>query len=211
MDSKRTRRVLIVAFVLSLLIHAVVATGVRWSAPVERVPDAQVVHLDHVHPLPIVRRTPPPATPTPAPPTAAPSARPEPRPRPRKKPSRVGAGAGTGAVAARSVASLPSVTPRTTPTPNCASDLPAALASAPPIPDIPPAARAAQTSGVARVKVTLDASGAVRDAAMVASTGNPGLDALALQMARAARYTPARHACAAVAGTYTFAVRFSAW
>ncbi len=215
MDAKRTRRVLIVAFVLSLVLHTLVATVVHWRVPTDRSSRVQVVHIEQMHPLPITHRTPPPPTPRPTPtpalrkPAPAPSAAPKARQRLRPHGSQA---VGSGASPRPSAPASPSPLPTASPTPSCLGvETPAALASAPPIPQIDPALRAARMSGVVRVKVSLDASGAVRGAAIVASSGSPGFDALAMRMAREAAYVPARRACKAVAGSYTFAVRLFAW
>lgn len=93
------------------------------------------------------------------------------------------------------------------PAPNAA----AAVASTPAPPEIPANVRAAGTTGTAAVDVKLDAAARVTAATLVASSGNSGLDELALQMARSAAYTPQYVACKAVAGDVVFTVRFVAW
>jgi TonB family protein len=94
----------------------------------------------------------------------------------------------------------------------CASrDVEAAVIATPGPPDIPPDVRADHTSGVAAVRVALDASGQVTDAAVAQSTGNQSLDLIAAGMARDARYSAALHDCKPVAGSYTFSVKFVAW
>ena len=85
------------------------------------------------------------------------------------------------------------------------------LPTSPSPPDIPPAARANGTSGVAMVRVQLDENGQVTGAGVTQSTGNSSLDIVAVAMARDARYTPALHDCKPVAGAYTFSVKFFAW
>ncbi len=210
MDSTRTRRLLIVAFVLSLLIHVVIATGVRWQLPVDQGSDVQVVQLMRMHPLPIVRRTP---APTPRP-TQAPAPHPRAARAPKHHPRRPHGTRSSGHGAAVVARALPpaSPSPQATATPSCrTTEIAAAVASAPPVPQIDAAARGAQTNGVARVQVQLDATGSVVADALVASSGNPALDAIAVEMARTAQYTPARRACKAVASSYEFSVRFSAW
>ncbi len=77
--------------------------------------------------------------------------------------------------------------------------------------DITPEARAGKVSSTAAVRVSLDAQGHVVDAAVSQSSGNAGLDAAAVQMARGATYTPKYVGCKAVAGDYTFSVKFVAW
>jgi TonB family protein len=66
-------------------------------------------------------------------------------------------------------------------------------------------------NGTAAIHVSLDPEGRVLDAVVAQSSGNAGLDAAAMQMARAASYTPKYVDCKAVAGEYTFTVRFFAW
>jgi TonB family protein len=78
-------------------------------------------------------------------------------------------------------------------------------------PDIPPAVRAQKVSGTAAIAVSLDARGRVTATSISQSSGNPGLDAIAAQMARDATYSPRYAACKAVAGTFTFTVKFAAW
>lgn len=112
------------------------------------------------------------------------------------------------------VAAVP--TPRPTPQPSsgagCAQpNAPAVVSATPAVPDIAAAARAARVSGVAAIDVSLDPSGAVTDAKVTRSSGNDGLDASAVTMARNATYTPAYASCKGIASTYTFTVRFIAW
>jgi TonB family protein len=71
--------------------------------------------------------------------------------------------------------------------------------------------RAAKVSGTAAIEVSLDPKGRVLEARVAQSTGNTGLDTVAAQMARGATYTPKYVNCRAVAGTYTFTVKFVAW
>lgn len=72
-------------------------------------------------------------------------------------------------------------------------------------------ARAGRVSGTTAVDVSLDPSGKVTDAKVTRSSGNGGLDASALEMARNATYTPQYAACKGIASTYTFRVKFVAW
>jgi TonB family protein len=96
--------------------------------------------------------------------------------------------------------------------PPCASgDEAAAVLEEPTAPPIAAAARALDVSGTAAIEVQLDSGGAVTGAAISQSTGDPTFDALAVGMARDAKYSPARHACKAVASTYLFRVQFYAW
>ena len=103
-------------------------------------------------------------------------------------------------------------TPTPVPTPNCASlDTPVAVVSSPAPPVIPPQARAGRVSGTTRIQVTVDPTGNVENATVLTSSGSPQLDLVALDMARGAQYTPATHACKAIAGTYSYAVKFVAY
>jgi TonB family protein len=87
---------------------------------------------------------------------------------------------------------------------------PAVTATAQPA-DIPPEARASKTNGTAAIQVQIDPQGHVTDATVSQSSGNVSLDAVAMQMARAATYTPALVKCKPVASAYTFTVKFVAW
>jgi TonB family protein len=86
-----------------------------------------------------------------------------------------------------------------------------AVAATPDVADITPQARASRVNGTAAIHVSLDAQGRVVDAVVAQSSGNAGLDVTAVQMARNATYTPRYVDCKAVAGEYTFTVRFFAW
>ena len=209
----RRRRLLIVAFAVSLLVHLLVATRVRWPfvpAP-ERVDTIRVQRIKTIRvtrmPTP-VPYTPPPNTPSPQP-SVAPTIL-------AKVPVTHARGNGATSVVpvvgsgpAR-VAAGP--TPHPSPTSTCSgADTPAAMASQPPYPDIPAAVRGSATSGVARVKVSLDAAGAVQSATVAESTGNSSLDLVAVLLARDAGYTPATHLCKPVAGDVEIAIRFQPW
>src|SRR5689334_19205870 len=86
MSPQRARRLLIIAFAISLLVHLVIASGVHWPFnPSEE--STTVVSIEHTHALRVVRMpTPPPQTPppvTPSPRPSAPSTAP-PNPKPAK-------------------------------------------------------------------------------------------------------------------------------
>ena len=72
-------------------------------------------------------------------------------------------------------------------------------------------ARADGTSGIALIKVQVDETGAIAGAAVAQSSGNPGLDDVALSMARSARYAPALQNCKPIPSTYTYSIKFVAW
>lgn len=208
-DNKRTRRFLIVAFALSLLVHLIVLRFARWPyrPPVQEV---QMVDIVRRHPIQIARRTPPPPTPSPAP-----SVAPAQTPRASLSNPRHTVGANRPAVAAvtaPSPASEPMPTPSPVATPNCAkSDTPVGIVATPPPPEIAPAARADAVTGNTRVRVTVDPDGTVKSATVIATSGSPSLDLVAVTMARGARYSPATHVCKVVAGDYLYTVRFAAW
>jgi len=71
MDNKRTRRFLIVAFALSLLIHLILTGIIRWPFAQEN-DEVQVVRIEHLHATRIAHVVPPPHTPPPAPPRRVP-------------------------------------------------------------------------------------------------------------------------------------------
>jgi TonB family protein len=85
------------------------------------------------------------------------------------------------------------------------------VSATPDVADIAAAARASHVSGIAAIDVSLDPAGNVRDAKVARSTGNDGLDASAMAMARNASYTPQYVRCKGIAATYMFTVRFVAW
>lgn len=210
MTEKQTRRLFIVAFALSLLIHVVAVTFVRWPFnPKDET--MQVVHVVHVRRIRIARvPTPPPPTPAPAP-TAAPTIAPK---TVHARPHRVSAHGirPIGTAGPLVTPAAPSPSPRASATPNCANhDTPVIVAVSPPPPDIPASVRGAAKSGTTRVRVDVSAAGAATGETIAQSGGDPALDSIALAMAKAAAYTPATQACKPVAGTYTYAVRFVAW
>ncbi|HVA26829.1 MAG TPA: TonB family protein [Candidatus Baltobacteraceae bacterium] len=205
MNQQRTRRLLLVAFLLSLLIHAILATGVRWHLAsvdnsVERVSLVHILHVAHVVPPP---HTPPPP---PKPPKAAPAIK-----APKTVSSRPG-GRGTP-VAATAVASpTHAPTPAPSPTSNCMTqDSQASIVASPPPPDIPSNARGDATSGTTHVRVDLDNKGIIIGTSVTVSSGNSSLDLIAETMARATQYAPATHACKAIASSYDFKAKFVAW
>ena len=189
---------LVAAFALSVLIHAIFALLVhppRASVERENVAYAQRTVVVHLTPPP---RTPPPhkarivpprvvsAVPRPSAPAVVPSAVPTPRPTPT------------------AVAQAPAS--------RCLSpDAPAALAATPPPAVIPPAVRALAVNGTTAVRVQIAPDGSVTGATIAATSGDPSFDAIALGLAREAQYAPARHACKEVASSYLFRVQFVPW
>lgn len=202
---RRARRVLLVAFALSLVLHAIVALVLRpATADFQTQPEA--VSVVRRSTMIVARNTPPPRRmQTPAPRNLAP-------PRPRA----------SGAAVARSEGggpgrSTPAPPPAPTAVPSAAGagcaepNAAAAVVATPAPPDIPAAVRADHTSGVALVSVSLDAQGEVSGASVAQSTGNSSLDLVAVSMARDARYSAPLHDCKPVAGNATFSVKFVAW
>ncbi len=213
MNPQRARRLLILAFALSLLIHLILATGIRWPFGPSKEQVATVERIEHVRALRIARQTPPPKTPPPVTPSPHPPA-PAATPNPKKAKPAGGRGIGppSGPGAPPTAPPSPAPTPKATATPNCATaDTAAFLAESPPPPEIAPDARGAATSGTAKVRVALDANGAVQQTTVVQSSGNTSLDLVAVTMARDARYTPATHACKPIASNYIFSAKFVAW
>ena len=201
MDDKRARRFLIVAFALSLLIHLIVTQVIRWPF---RTPEdeVQIVRIEHLHATRIAHLpSPPPHTPRPAPSVVATTA-----------PTKVASGNGPGTLA-RTASPPPTVvpTPSAAPTPNCATgDTPVQIVATPTPPaEIASAARADRITNIARVRVVVDPNGTVSSVSLLQSSGSSSMDLVAVGLARAAQYAPATHGCKAIAGDYTFAVRFN--
>lgn len=220
MSAKRARNVLIAAFAISLLLHLILAGYLRWPFNTSA-SEEEVIKVRHITIARIIPRTPPPPpppSPTPAPtPHATPAVKatiipPHTTPRAPNGPqiSHV-----TPAVPGKTAA--PAATPKATPSPAPIAQAclqhdisPAVSATADPI-EIPPEVRALKKSGTAAIQVQLDPQGNVTNATIAQSSGNPGLDEVATQMAKSATYTPALTKCKPVASTYTFTVQFSAW
>ena len=219
MSSKRSRRVLLAAFAVSLLLHLIAARFLHLVTPSPE--QAERVTVSHRTPLRITKaaapvpreaRSPVPAMRRPAPsPIAV---------RHTGKPSRVIARDGIGKhgrVYPRTVTAsrpLPPATPAVAKTaaPECPKpDAEAGLLSAPPPPELSTAARADAIAGVAVVTVRVDALGRVADARLAQSSGSGNLDVVAVQMARSAGYSPKYISCKAVAGDFAFSVKFFPW
>jgi protein TonB len=205
---RRAQRLLVAAFVLSLLIHVIVALLLHpRREQVENQPE--VVGIYH-RSVTIARSRP---TPRPPPrPTIAPRvvALPHPHAKNGTSAQAVAGGSGRGTPA-------PNTPPPQTPPPvaagaTCrAADVAAAVIATPGPPDIPVEARADDTNGIASVRVSLGPEGQVLTAVVAQGTGNSSLDLVAVGMARDARYSAALHDCKPVAGSYTFSVKFVAW
>lgn len=209
MNARRSRQFLILAFAVSLLLHVILASGFRWPDLLRQQDQVEIVHIQHLSRT-VVQHAATPRPPTPAPPNS-----PAPTTAPAKHPSRTisgPGGAGSGAATpAPAQTAAPTPIPVASAAPCTKGDVPVAVTQSPAAPEIPAAARGAATNGIARVRVTLDAAGAVQKALVVESTGNAALDLAAVSMARAAQYSPALHDCKPVAADYTFSVRFASW
>lgn len=204
---RHPQRLLLAAFVLSLLLHLIVALVMRPARPSTQT-EVEAVTIEHRAAITRLR-TPPPR----------PKATPVPHPRPSTRPAPVAthgaaappASGGTGATPAPLAPSPPPPVVAATVAPCAKSDIGAAVVANPPQPDVPNAARAEGTSGIATISVALDASGNVTSASVAQSTGNSSLDLVAVTMARAARYSPAMRDCKPIAAAYTYSVKFFAW
>lgn len=205
---RRAQRLLVAAFVISLIVHAIVALTLHpWRGQAENQPEivgiyhrSMTIAATHPTPRPLPART--------AAPRIAAAVR------PHAKGGKVAEAPGGGAARGTPAPTPPPPTPQPTLLAGgtCKSrDTEAAVLSTPDPPEIPPDVRADHTSGIADVKVSLDPSGQVLAAAVAQSTGNASLDVVAVGMARSARYSAALHDCKPVAGSYTFSVKFVAW
>ena len=204
---RRAQRLLVAAFILSLLVHAIVALVLHpWRERQQNQPEVVGIYRRSVT-IARARPTPhPPPRPTIAPRVVALA-------RPQSK-----TGKAAQAVAGGSGRATPAPSPPPQTPPPVASggtcktaDVAAAVIATPGPPDIPVDARVDDTSGIATVRVSLDPEGQVLAAAVAQSTGNSSLDLVAAGMARDARYSAALHDCKPVAGSYTFSVKFVAW
>lgn len=208
---RNTRRLLLAAVALSLLVHLFIAVILRPAAPGPP-SESEIVSIEHrPATIAVTKAATPPPRPLPSPP-------PSPRAATSTPPKGRVPGRGPAGAGRRAVATAPPAAPVPTPQPSAAvanrCDRPnagAAVASSPPPPEIAPATRAEGTSGVAVISVQLDPTGSVTGANVQQSTGNSSLDLVAVAMARDARYSPALHDCKAIAATYSYSVKFVAW
>jgi periplasmic protein TonB len=209
---RRARRLLFIAFALSLLLHLLIALIVRPASP-SRQNQTEVVSIEHRRMVIALTKR----MPTPPPPKPRPVHTPAPAPAPRREKTPVAVAHGPHGGGGRGVATATPATPTPAPVPRpspqgCAHpDAGAAVVATPSPPEIAPDARVSATSGTALVKVQLDPSGAVTDTSVTQTSGNSSLDLVAVAMARDARYTPALRDCKPIAGIYTFSVKFVAW
>lgn len=223
MSAASNGRVLRIAIGASLAVHLVFA-AVVYSRPATAAPEQLPKHMD------ILKIHLPPPTPTPPPPKPAlphpqrksaavtphvhtvklvakndnpkgPSELPPP-PQPTGDPN---PGQTSGPDTAPTAAPF---VPTPTPKPACsAPDIPAKTIDAQ-TPDKPDDAQAEGFVGTVKVKVNLDAAGAVLGASVYESSGSMELDQAALSAARASRYEPEERDCKNVPGSYLFTVDF---
>ena len=225
MHAPRIEKTLRVGIALSLGIHLTFASfvrplGVEADEP-ERPTQAIIIH--------VAPPTPPPPTPTPPPRRTPPSVH---RPRTAAQPLRppvklvqISSGNEPAAHAAIAAQTGPAPAPQETsgtagsappqpaqpgPTPKPACSAPDVPAKAidPVTPEEPPFARDEGLTGMAKIRVDLDATGSVVGASVYASTGSAQLDQAALQAAKQTRYAPEQTDCKDVPGSYLFTVQF---
>lgn len=216
MSAARGRRLLIAAFAISLLLHLLLAGYVRWpfGHPSTQPETMQVRELTIAR---VVPHTPRPA------PVPTPRARPARKPRAKVVPPATRSRGATGphvrraAVPVGGPAPAPPATAAPAPVATAVAqacmqhDISPAVASTPDPAQIPPEARASKASGTAAIHVEIDPQGRITGASVAQSSGNEGLDGVAMEMAKAATYTPALVKCKPVASVYTFTVKFVAW
>ena len=216
MSPKRSRRLLVAAFVLSLLLHVTAARFVHTAVSPD---NPERVTLSHRTPLRIEKAVAPAPRATPSRPPALPrrAASPISVPQVRASARSAHPGARGKAASARgtplprpAVSTAPQV--ERTAEPACPNpDVAAAVTASAPQPELAPAVRAEAVSGIAIVNVSLDARGRVTDTRLAQSSGSSELDIVAVQMARSAGYSPKYASCKAVAGEFAFSVKFFPW
>jgi TonB family protein len=216
MSASRARKIMLAAIAISLLLHLLLAGYIRW--PFNQSNETPIVKVRRITIARVVPHTPPPPpSPTPIP-TARPSAT------AKVVPPATTSHGSKGPPVAHAIAPpvvAKTTAPTATPAPTAAPTLlaqaclqhdisPAVSATAQPV-DIPPQARASKTNGIASIQVQIDPQGHVTDASVSQSSGDAGLDAVAMQMAKGATYTPGLVKCKPVASAYTYKVKFVAW
>jgi periplasmic protein TonB len=218
MTGARARNVLLAAFAISLILHLFLAGYIRWPVLLRPNEETQIAKVRIVTVARVKPHTPapsPPPTPVATPRVRASVVPPRTVPKSSKGPPAAPHVAGPGV--ARHTPPPPVPTPAPTPAAtaaatSCANNTTEPTVSATPdVGEIPPEVRAAKTSGTAAIQVSLDPQGHVVNASVAQSSGSSGLDDVAVQMARNATYTPKMVDCKAVAGSYTFTVKFVAW
>ncbi len=224
MNAPASRRILQLAFVVSILVHVVAAAATHGLRQVHAAPPQPPTTL-HIFRVATPPPTPPP-TPTPRPRPAVPRpvaahrirvSHPVRLPYLRRSLRRVEglvvvAGtpappAGPATVASGSPSAPPAAgTP--SPTPSCAVPNVAATALNVALLDEPQAARDEGITGATSVEVRLSATGAIVALRIYRSSGNVLLDQAALRAARSSTYAPQLENCRPVAGSYLFDAEF---
>lgn len=215
MSAARARQIMFAALVISLLLHLVLAGYIPW--PFNRTStQSEVVKVHTITIARIPPRTPPPVA------TPAPTPHATPAIKTKVVPPQITPRGTKGLPVAQVIAPTRGTTPSPAATPAPTTTVPAAqaclqhdispavAATSPPV-QIPPDARASKVSGVSAIQVQIDPEGRITDATVARSSGNSGLDDVAVQMAKTATYTPALVKCKPVASVYTFTVKFVAW
>lgn len=223
MSAVSNGRVLRIALAGSVAVHLIIA-AVVYSRPVTAAPEQRPQHTD------IIKIKLPPPTPTPPPPKPAlphpqhhaiavrpamhipkliAQAHPhEPPAGPVVEPTGIPQPpADTAGPDAAPTGAPVEVTPSPTPKPACsAPDVPAktVVTQQPQVPED----QSGGFVGTAKVKVDLDASGAVVGTSIYESTGNMMFDRAALEAARASQYAPEQRDCKNISGSYLFTVDF---
>lgn len=222
MNRSSNGRIFRIAIAASIAIHLAIASVVHHSPPISaNEPETHPLVIRHfVKPKPVPTPTPKPQvqphtpvkrTQTVRPPMHPPHLPPDVS---TKGPSQVAYTPGPvgtpvvndgGDATSAPATSAPSA-PTPTPKPACsAPDVPAKAIDAI-APETPP--DSPEATAIAKVKVDLDASGAVTNAAIFESTGYAQLDRAAIEAARESRYAPEEKDCKNVAGSYLFDVYF---
>ena len=215
MSASRARQIMIAAIAISLLLHLLLAGYLRWPFG-HPSSETEIVKVRQITIARIIPHTPPPPTPAPLPQST-------PAVKIKVVPPAVSARGTKGSRVARVVAPVSGTTPAppATPAPTASAaalgkpcldhDIsPAVQGTAPPY-EIPPDVRASRASGTAHIQVQIDPQGAVTGATVAQSSGNAGLDGVAMQVAKSLTYTPALVKCKPVASTYTYSMKFVAW
>jgi TonB family protein len=205
---------MLAAILISLLIHLILAGYIRWPFN-QPSSENEVVRVRQINIARIPPHTPPP-TPLPTP-RVTPAAKPKVIPPALHTRSSKGPPVAHVIAVASAAPTSPPQTPAPTPLATSAAvaclthDIsPAVTSTAQPV-DIPPQARASKASGTAEIHVEIDQDGHVTNTTVAQSSGDAGLDGVAMQMAKDATYTPALIKCKPVASVYTYTVEFKAW
>jgi TonB family protein len=86
--------------------------------------------------------------------------------------------------------------------------VPASISNAAPA-ELPTIAAEQNITGIAAVRIDIDAAGRLTKSSVLASSGNRWIDQAALRAARTSRYSAETRDCAPVGGAYAFVVDFA--